>query len=60
MSTTKVDKHGFPTNINIGLTRNHCAYWSINDAIREIIQNTVDGAKEYVLEQKKRQTNTTR
>ena len=43
----KMDKHGIPRTKDLIIGKVWGEKWSINDAIREVLQNTIDGAKEY-------------
>lgn len=42
-----MDKHGIPRTKDLIIGKVWGKKWSINDAIREVLQNTIDGAKEY-------------
>ena len=42
-----MNKHGIPRTKDLTIGKVWGEKWSINDAIREVLQNTIDGAKEY-------------
>ena len=42
-----VDKHGIPTNKDLNLNYEYNKRWNLCDSIREVLQNTIDGSKEY-------------